>query len=125
YLSERLLEAWDAEAREPGDLIPLPNGRTTPMPDDETDREILARRLVADRCLYGVDRNPMAVEMAKLSLWLITLAKDRPFTFVDHALRCGDSLLGVTSLAQVESFHLDATTGQQIPLWAQACRTAV
>lgn len=114
YLSERLLEAWDSEGREPGGLLPLPNTATTPMPDDETDREILARRLVADRCLYGVDRNPMAVEMAKLSLWLITLAKDRPFTFVDHALRCGDSLLGVTDVRQLDSFHLDPMKGRQL-----------
>ena len=52
-------------------------------------------RLVSERCIYGVDKNPLAVEMAKLSLWLITLNKNRPFTFLDHALRCGDSLLGV------------------------------
>ena len=114
YLSERLLEAWDTEALQPGELIPLPGGATTPMPDDETDREVLARRLVADRCLYGVDRNPMAVEMAKLSLWLITLAKDRPFTFVDHALRCGDSLLGITDLRQLDSFHLDPAEGRRL-----------
>ena len=68
------------------------------MPADPIEREALAHRLVAERCLYGVDKNPMAVEMAKLSLWLITLAKDRPFSFVDHALRAGDSLLGVTDL---------------------------
>ena len=52
--------------------------------------------LIADRCLYGVDKNPLAVEMAKLSLWLITLDKNRPFTFLDHALKCGDSLVGAT-----------------------------
>ncbi|MCC7359019.1 MAG: hypothetical protein IT317_06060, partial [Anaerolineales bacterium] len=46
------------------------------------------------RCLYGVDKNPLAVEMAKLSLWLITLDRNRPFTFLDHALKCGDSLVG-------------------------------
>lgn len=61
---------------------------------------------MADRCLYGVDVNPMAVEMAKLSLWLITLQEDRPFTFVDHCLKCGDSLLGVTNVQQVEDFTL-------------------
>lgn len=114
YLSERLLEAWDTEVLVPGELIPLPGGATTPMPDDETDREILARRLVVDRCLYGVDRNSMAVEMAKLSLWLVTLAKDRPFTFVDHALRCGDSLLGITDLRQLDSFHLDPSKGREL-----------
>jgi len=49
---------------------------------------------VAQRCLYGVDKNPMAVDLAKLSLWLATLAKDHAFTFLDHALRCGDSWWG-------------------------------
>jgi hypothetical protein len=52
------------------------------------------RRLVAQRCLYGVDRNPMAVQLARLSLWLTTLAADRPLTFLDHHLVCGDSLVG-------------------------------
>ncbi len=64
------------------------------IPDDPDERMSLAQRLVAERCLYGVDKNPLAVEMAKLSLWLATAAKDRPFTFLDHALKCGDSLVG-------------------------------
>jgi hypothetical protein len=55
-----------------------------------------ARRLVAEHCLYGVDKNPFAVNLAKLSLWLVTRAKDQPFTFLDHALKCGDSLIGLT-----------------------------
>ena len=65
-----------------------------------------ARRLVAQRCLYGVDKNPLAVEMAKLSLWLLTLAKDKPFTFLDHAIRCGDSLVGLSSIDQLLRFSL-------------------
>ena len=60
--------------------------------------------MVAQRCLYGVDKNPMAVDLAKLSLWLATLAKDHPFTFLDHALRCGDSLVGLTRDAD-RGFH--------------------
>jgi type II restriction/modification system DNA methylase subunit YeeA len=56
---------------------------------------VIARRLIAERCLYGVDLNPLAVELAKLSIWLVTLAKGRPFGFLDHNLRCGDSLLGI------------------------------
>jgi hypothetical protein len=52
------------------------------------------RRLVAQRCLYGVDLNPMAVQLACLSLWLATLAADRPLSFLDHHLRVGDSLIG-------------------------------
>ncbi|WP_228059769.1 Eco57I restriction-modification methylase domain-containing protein [Plectonema radiosum] len=69
---------------------------------------LLARRLVAQRCLYGVDKNPFAVNLAKLSLWLVTLAKDYPFTFLDHALKCGDSLVGLTK-AQIGSFGKDAS----------------
>ena len=52
------------------------------------------RRLVAERCLFGVDINPTAVQLARLSLWLTTLAADRPLTFLDHHLRVGDSLAG-------------------------------
>ena len=54
------------------------------------------RRLVASRCLYGVDLNPMAVQLARLSLWLSTLAPDRPLTFFDHRLLAGDSLVGAS-----------------------------
>ena len=73
------------------------------IPPDE-DEILHARRLIAQRCLYGVDRNPMAVDLAKLSLWLATLAKDHPFTFLDHSLRCGDSLVGLTR-DQIAAFH--------------------
>ncbi len=52
------------------------------------------RRLVAQRCLYGVDVNPTAVQLGRLSLWLATLAADRPLTFLDHRLRTGNSLIG-------------------------------
>ena len=57
------------------------------------DRADLARR-VAERCLYGIDRNPTAVQLARLSLWLATLAADRPLTFLDHHLTTGNSLVG-------------------------------
>jgi hypothetical protein len=62
--------------------------------DHETRAEF--RRLVAQRCLYGVDLNPMAVQLACLSLWLATLAADRPLSFLDHHLRAGDSLIGAS-----------------------------
>ena len=60
---------------------------------DEAER-VTIRRTVAERCLYGVDLNPMAVQLARLSLWLATLAVDRPLSFLDHRLQTGDSLLG-------------------------------
>ncbi len=52
------------------------------------------RRQLVERCIYGVDKNPLAVELAKLSLWLSTVAADRPLSFLDHHLKCGDSLVG-------------------------------
>jgi hypothetical protein len=102
YLAAKLFEAWSSEG-----------ATAEPLPADPIEREALAHRLIAERCLYGVDKNPMAVEMAKLSLWLITLAKDRPFSFVDHALRTGDSLLGITDLAQLKVAHLDSRWHRQ------------
>ena len=82
----------------------LPEEQLIPL--DRQERLLYARRLVAERCLYGVDKNPLAVEMAKLSLWLLTLAKDKPFTFLDHAIRCGDSLVGLSSIDQLLRFSL-------------------
>ncbi len=52
------------------------------------------RRRVAQSCIYGVDLNPLAVDLAQLSLWLATVAKDRPLSFLDHHLRSGNSLIG-------------------------------
>mgnify|MGYP000265315299 CR=1 FL=1 len=67
------------------------------LPDEaRTDPQVFARREVAKRCLYGVDKNHMATDLAKLSLWLVTLAKDEDFSFLDHALKTGDSLVGLT-----------------------------
>ena len=69
----------------------------TPSDITEADRTAF-RRVIAQRCLFGVDINPMAVQLARLSLWLATLAGDRPLTFLDHHLRCGDSLIGASLL---------------------------
>jgi Eco57I restriction-modification methylase/TaqI-like C-terminal specificity domain/N-6 DNA Methylase len=61
----------------------------------EADAELAHwKRRVAQSCVYGVDANPLAVDLAKLSLWLATVAKDRPLSFLDHHLRTGDSLVG-------------------------------
>ena len=90
-LAEVLIEAWRAHDAAPA-LLP------------DEDEVIVARRLVAQKCLYGVDRNPVAVDLAKMSLWLATLARDHPLTFIDHALRHGDSLVGL-SRRQIETFH--------------------
>jgi hypothetical protein len=117
YLAGKLQEAWIAEDTPiAADVAEIGRQLRDPLPADPIEREALAHRLIAERCLYGVDKNPMAVEMAKLSLWLITLAKDRPFSFVDHALRTGDSLLGITDLAQLRVAHLDPRWPRQSTL---------
>ena len=60
------------------------------------------RRRVVEQCLYGVDINPMAVELAKLSLWLVSMQTNRPLSFLDHHLKHGNSLLG-SQLKEIES----------------------
>lgn len=52
------------------------------------------RRWVVENCIYGVDINPLAVELAKLSLWILSMAKDQPLSFLKHHLKCGNSLVG-------------------------------
>lgn len=111
WLSDRLVEAWsqveatgktvsvDGEVLEAG-------AAKEPLPRDSEARTVIARRLIAERCLYGVDLNPLAVELAKLSIWLVTLAKGRPFGFLDHNLRCGDSLLGIHRLDQLTELSM-------------------
>jgi hypothetical protein len=79
-------------------------GELARIVEEHGDAHLHARRLVAQQCLYGVDKNAAAVELAKLSLWLVTLSKALPFTFVDHALRHGDSLVGL-NFKQIEAFH--------------------
>ncbi|MDP9368790.1 MAG: BREX-1 system adenine-specific DNA-methyltransferase PglX [Chloroflexota bacterium] len=118
YLSERLVEAWSAaesveRSASQGQIRISPDGRISHgqseerlLPVDPAERLALARQLVTDHCLYGVDINPLAVEMAKLSLWLVTLQKDRPFTFLDHRLRQGDSLIGIGDIKQLEHWSL-------------------
>src|SRR5262249_18000157 len=69
------------------------SGRCHATDIDERDR-IGFRRRVAERCLYGVDVNPMAVQLARLSLWLATLSAEQPLSFLDHRLMTGDSLTG-------------------------------
>lgn len=111
WLGERLVEAWDGEEKASRAIsiegVVLDQaGDTELLPRDQAERVLIARRLIASRCLYGVDINPMAVELAKLSLWLITMMRNRPFSFLDHALKCGDSLLGVFQLKQLERFSI-------------------
>ena len=65
-----------------------------PVREDQLDDRHIVRRIILKRCVYGVDLNPMAVELAKLSLWLHSFTVGAPLSFLDHHLRCGDSLFG-------------------------------
>ena len=109
HLADRVIEAMaEAEATVEGYLSPLVERidgiRNTIIANAEDrgwtfdpaqldDRHIV-RRMVLKRCVYGVDKNPMAVELTKVSLWLHTFTVGAPLSFLDHHLRCGDSLFG-------------------------------
>ena len=107
-LAERVVTAWEV------------HGTMPEMPPDE-EPLLHARRLVAQRCLYGVDKNPFAVSLAKLSLWLVTLARDHAFTFIDHALKHGDSLVGLTR-KQIAAFDWKTEASDQIDWIAEQTR---
>lgn len=100
YLARRLVEAWGREGE---------TGRRGESPE-EVERHAL--REVVAHCLYGADINPMAVEMCKLSLWLVSLDPHLPFSFVDDKVFVGNSLLGITSLDQLRALHIDPAAAQ-------------
>jgi hypothetical protein len=116
YLAGKLIEAWaasgnvDAIARV--SALPTESGLELDFAVDPVVVE--ARRQIIEHCLYGVDINSMAVEMAKLSLWLVSMDPSRPFTFLDDKLACGDSLLGITSVEQLEWMHLSPADGRRL-----------
>ena len=93
FLARELVEAWTRE----GALHQVTRS---------ADLERQALRKVVARCLYGVDINEMAVEMCKLSLWLVSLDPDKPFSFVDDKVFVGNSLLGITDLRQLRAQHI-------------------
>lgn len=97
-LSAKVVKAWDDY---PEDKPAVPEGESI---------EFVALRTVAQRCIFGVDRNPMAVDLAKMSMWLLTISKDHPFTFMDHAMKHGDALVGM-SKEQIKKFHWDIPEG--------------
>ncbi len=75
-------------------IVQDPNRHAVESDDGIASDAAFYRRLVAERCLYGVDLNPLAVELAKVSIWLASISADRPLSFLDHHLRTGDSLIG-------------------------------
>jgi hypothetical protein len=96
YLAGKLVESWAESGR----------GYGTPH-----QQLVSATREVVAHCLYGADINPMAIEMCKLSLWLVSLDKTQPFSFVDDKVFVGNSLLGVTDKRQLEALHITPPAG--------------
>nr|WP_233398612.1 N-6 DNA methylase [Luteimonas sp. MC1828] len=74
--------------------------RAQGTPSNEDFRH--AMRDVVTHCIFGVDRNPMAIELARMSLWLEAMTPDKALGFLDHHLQCGDALLGLTDLTALE-----------------------
>ena len=118
YLADRVITAMaEAEAAVDGYVSPLiariDNIRSTIMAkaeacgwtidEDQLDDRHIVRRMVLKRCVYGVDKNPMAVELAKVALWLHTFTVGAPLSFLDHHLHCGDSLFGARVRTGIET----------------------
>ena len=115
YLADRILESL-VESEEIVDWAEKDNPYTSPLfqkissireqinqqakehrwvvNEDQLDDRHIIRRMILKRCVFGVDKNPMAVELAKVSLWLHTFTVGAPLSFLDHHLKCGDSLFG-------------------------------
>lgn len=110
YLAARLVEAWDR--------------RGSGLGSAEQQMTKALREVVA-RCLYGADINPMAIEMCKLSLWLVSLDPKLPFSFVDDKVLVGNSLLGITDLEQVRSLHVDPSRAPSAPALFEVTSAAV
>ena len=96
YLAREIIDAQERQAAQQG----------IETVDEEHDIN-WARRQVAQRCIYGVDLNPLAVELAKVSLWLRTLAAEQPLAFLDHHLKTGNSLVG-SDIEKIEQLESDA-----------------
>ena len=107
YLAKKLITHPDAP-------------HTTETGSAETELAYWRRRVV-ESCVYGVDLNPMAVELAKLSLWLHTVSKGQPLSFLDHHIRCGNSLIGakienLPNLPELRSRRNTGETQTEIPM---------
>ena len=76
------------------DILARAVERNWPIVAEQLDDPHIVRRMVLKRCIYGVDLNPMAVELAKVALWLHSFTVGAPLSFLDHHLRCGNSVLG-------------------------------
>lgn len=96
-IADRLAAAWESEQ---------PAAAAEGV-EDKTFTRARARRLVVERCLFGVDQSPLAVELAKVSLWLLAESPDLPLAFLDDRLLCGDSLIGA-DICDIQAYPVDA-----------------
>jgi len=111
YLAREIINAQERQAEQQGiESI------------DQSQDINWARRQVAQRCIYGVDLNPLAVELAKVSLWLRTLAAEQPLAFLDHHLKTGNSLVG-SDIEEVLDDGETTTEGGQLTLQQSFERT--
>lgn len=130
WLSKRLVESWGSEEKKKnfvtvdGEITNKLEGQE-PLPSNLDERLLIAKRLIAEKCLYGVDINPLAVELAKMSIWLVTMSKGRPFGFLDHNLRSGDSLLGIHRLDQLTKLSMEPDKQHQLRVFGQNIERAV
>ena len=130
-LSDHVIAAMaDAEAAWDGYVSPLnerietirnaiianAEDRGWAVDEGQLDDRHIVRRMVLKRCVYGVDKNPMAVELAKVSLWLHTFTVGAPLSFLDHHLRCGNSLFGAWVRPAVEKAERQGTLFLEGPL---------
>ncbi len=86
------------------DLLQRARDASWVMDEAQLSDQTIIRRMVLKRCIYGVDKNPLTVELAKVSLWLHSFTVGAPLSFLDHHLRCGDSLLGLRVLEARRDF---------------------
>ncbi|WP_122088627.1 class I SAM-dependent DNA methyltransferase [Halalkalicoccus subterraneus] len=101
YLAREIIDAQEKQAAQQG------------IETVDEDHDInWARRQVAQRCIYGVDLNPLAVELAKVSLWLRTLAAEQPLAFLDHHLKTGNSLVG-SDIEEIEELESEGGGDEQ------------
>jgi type I restriction-modification system DNA methylase subunit len=110
YISNRLIDflngwsenpVWALLERTRADILDEMERQGVSIDESKLTRVVLLKRSVLKRCVYGVDLNPMAVELAKVSLWLDVFTLGAPLSFLDHHLKWGNSLIGAFDLADV------------------------
>lgn len=86
-------------------ILEQARNRSWPIAEEQLDDRHVVRRMILKRVVHGVDKNPMAVELAKVALWLHTFTVGAPLSFLDHHLRCGDSVVGAWVRPTLDAIH--------------------